>query len=276
MRTRIKNHRTEDYSTSKGYRTSGVLGAVGILIALLPGSACQLSSGSANSVQGTVNYLENLELTDDAVLRVSLRDTSYADASAELIAEQVITNAGQVPIKFKVEYDPEDVDPRNTYSISARIIEAGDRLAFINDTAYDVITRGNPSRVNMLLVMATPPPDPTGQWNESNWQTWVEAEVPVLGAEMVVFHPEPILLVEYLQSTMDGCVRRGSQRFEVRGSDIFVSATLQQPPPTPWAIPCDDEVVTVDEVVRFGDSLSSGETYRVIANGVDTGTFTIP
>ncbi len=270
MRTKLKNHKSKNYSMSR------VVTAIGILIALLLGSACQSSSGSANSIHGTVNYLENLELTEDAVLRVSLRDTSYADASAELIAEQVITNPGQVPIKFNVEYDPEDLDPRNTYSISARIIETGDRLAFINDTAYDVITRGNPSRVNMLLVMATPPPDPTGQWNESNWQTWVESEVPVLGAEMVEFHPEPILLVEHLQSTMDGCSRPGSQTFEVRGSDIFVSVTLQQPPPTPWAIPCDDEVVTVEEVVRFGDSLSSGETYRVIANGVDTGTVTIP
>ena len=172
MRTRIKNHKTKNSSKSR------VVAAVGILIALLLGSACQSSVGSANSVQGTVNYLENLELTDDAVLRVSLRDTSYADAAAELIAEQVITNPGQVPIKFNVEYDPDDLDPRNTYSISARIIEAGDRLAFINDTAYDVVTGGNPSRVNMLLVMATPPPDPTGQWNESNWRTWVEAEVP--------------------------------------------------------------------------------------------------
>ena len=86
-----------------------------------------------------------------------------------------------------------------------------------------------------------------------------------------------ILLVEHLQSTMDGCVRRGSQSFEVRGSDIFVAVTLQQPPPTPWAIPCDDEVVTVEAVVRFRDSLvGSGETYRVIANGVETVTFTVP
>ena len=270
MRTRIKNQKTKNSSKIR------VVTAVGILIALLFGSACQSSSGSANSVQGTVNYLENLELTDDAVLRVSLRDTSYADAAAELIAEQVITNPGQVPIEFNVEYDPDDLDPRNTYSISARIIETGDRLAFINDTAYDVITGGNPSRVNMLLVMATPPPDPTGQWNESNWRTWVEAEVPVLGAEVVEYHPEVILLVEHLQSTMDGCVRPGNQSFEVKGSDIFVSVTLQQPPPTPWAIPCDDEVVTVEAVVRFGDSLVSGETYRVIANGVETVTFTVP
>lgn len=255
---------------------SRVVAAVGITIALLLGSACQSISGSANSVQGTVDYLENLELTDDAVLRVKLYDTSYADASAELIAEQVIRNPGQVPIRFNVEYDPDNIDPKATYSISARIIETGDRLAFTNDTSYEVVTRGNPRRVDMLLVMATPPPDPTGQWNESNWQTWVEAEVPVLGAEVVEYQPEVIVFVDHLQSTMAGCVRRGNESFEVKGSDIFVSVTLQQPPATPWAIPCDDEVVTVEADVRFGDSLVSGETYRVIANGVETVTFTAP
>ncbi|MDE0700003.1 MAG: hypothetical protein F4Y27_11490 [Acidimicrobiaceae bacterium] len=264
--------------TKKRTNQNRVVAVVGITFALLLGSACQSISGSGDSVQGTVNYLENLELTDDAVLRVRLYDTSYADASAELIAEQIITDPGQVPIKFNVEYDPDDIDPRATYSISASIIETGDRLAFTNDTAYDVVTRGNPTRVNMLLVMATPPPDPTGQWNESNWRTWVEAEVPVLGAEVVEYHPEVIVFVEHLQSTMEGCVRRGPADvgFEVRGSDIFVSVTLQQPPPTPWAIPCDDDVVTVEADVRFGDSLVSGETYRVIANGVETVTFTAP
>ena len=38
-------------------------------------------------------------------------------------------------------------------------IESDGRLAFINDTAYDVITRGNPNRVDMLLVLVEPPLD---------------------------------------------------------------------------------------------------------------------
>ena len=250
--------------------------AAGILIALFLLSGCQSSSGSAKSIRGTVDYRENLELTADATLRVRLYDTSYADASAELIAEQLIPNPGQVPIAFNLGYDPDALDPSNTYSISASIIEAGDRLAFTNDTAYDVVTRGNPSNVNMLLVMVTPPPDPAGEWDESNWQTLVEAEVPVLGAQVVAYDPEVVLLVEYHQSTIEGCVRSGSESFEVIGSDIFVTITLRRPPETPWAIPCADEVVTVENVVRFGDSLTSAQTYRVIANGVETVTFTAP
>ena len=34
--------------------------------------------------------------------------------------------------------------------------------------------------------------------------------------------------------------------------------------------------ITVEAEVRFGDSLSAGETYRVIADGAGTVTFTAP
>ena len=113
--------------------------------------------GATASVTGTVTYRERLALTDGATLKVELRDTSYADAAAPLIASQTIPNPGQVPIRFRVEYNRDDIDPRNTYSISVRITESDGRLAFINDTAYDVITRGNPDRVDMLLVLVQPP-----------------------------------------------------------------------------------------------------------------------
>ena len=69
---------------------------------------------------------------------------SYADGAAPLIARQTITEPGQVPINFKVEYSREDIDSRNSYSVSARIVESDGRLAFTNDTAYEVITRGRP------------------------------------------------------------------------------------------------------------------------------------
>ena len=228
------------------------------------------------SITGTVTYRERIALTPGAIVAVQLRDTSLQDVASVLIAEQVITNPGQVPIAFEVHYDEDDINPRNTYSISARITEADGRLAFINDTAYDVITRGRPTRVNMVLVIVQPPPDPTGEWNEENSRRYVEEEVEVIGAEVVEYQPEVILLVAHYQSTVENCVRRGGQSYEVSGSDIFVTITLTVPPATPWAIPCDEEVVEVEEVVRFGDALDSGQTYRVIVNGTETTTFTVP
>ena len=195
------------------------------------------------SITGTVTYRERIALTPGAIVAVQLRDTSLQDVASVLIAEQVITNPGQVPIAYEVHYNEDDINPRNTYSISARITESGGRLAFINDTAYDVITRGRLTRVDMVLVIVQPPPDPTGEWNEENSRRYVEEEVEVIGAEVVEYQPEVILLVAHYQSTVENCVRRGSQSFEVSGSDIFVTITLRVPPATPWAIPCDEEVV---------------------------------
>ncbi|WP_419847945.1 YbaY family lipoprotein [Candidatus Poriferisocius sp.] len=228
------------------------------------------------SVTGTVTYRERIALSPGAVVTVQLRDTSLMDVASELIAEQVIANPGQVPVAFEVYYNEDDIDPRNTYSIQARITESDGRLAFINDTAYDVITRGNPTRVDMVLVIVQPPPDPTGEWNEENSRQYVEEEVEVIGAEVVEYHPEVIILVDHYQSTVENCVRRGSQSFEIIGSNIYATITLTVPPPTPWAIDCDAERVVVEEVIRFGDALTPGQTYRVFVNGTETTTFTAP
>ena len=228
------------------------------------------------SITGTVTYRERIALTPGAVVTVQLRDTSLQDVASVLIAEQVITNPGQVPIAFDVRYNEDDIDPRNTYSISARITESDGRLAFINDTAYDVITWGNPTRVDMVLVIVQPPPDPTGEWNEENARLWVEEEVEVAGAEIVEYDPEVTLRVVHYQSTDEDCVRRGDQSFKVSGSDIFVTVTLMVPPATPWAIPCDMKEVMVDELIGFGDALTPGQTYQVIVNDTETTTFTTP
>ena len=110
-----------------------------------------------DSISGTITYRERIALSSDATALFELRDVSLADAPAPLIASQTIHNPGQVPIKFKVPYNRDDIEPRRTYGITARIIESDGHLAFINDTAYDVITRGNPNRVDMLLVLVQPP-----------------------------------------------------------------------------------------------------------------------
>ena len=226
------------------------------------------------AVRGTVTYRERLALTPGATLVMELRDVSYADAAAPLIARQTITAPGQVPIAFEVGYSREDIDPRNTYSVQARIVESDGRLAFTNDTAYDVITRGNPDRVDMVLVLVQPPPDLAGE--SDDWRTWVEVPAAVVSANLIPNGPEPVLRVAYYQSTIEGCARPGNQSLEVNGSDIAVRVTLMQPPPTPWAIPCDEQVVELDTVLPIGAALEPGQTYRVTVNGVETTAFTVP
>ena len=85
---------------------------------------------------------------------------------------------------------------------------------------------------------------------------------------------EYLLLVIYLQSNIDGCSRPGGQQSEVNGSDIIVRVTLMEPPPTPWAIPCHEDVLHVETIVPIGASFTPGQIYRVKVNDLETTAFT--
>jgi putative lipoprotein len=101
-------------------------------------------------IQGSVTYLERIALPPNAQLEIVLADVSLADAVYRKISDLKITPAGQVPIQFTIEYDPKKIDPRHTYAVMARITDDG-KLLFINDQSYQVITRGRPNTVEMVL-----------------------------------------------------------------------------------------------------------------------------
>ena len=116
------------------------------------GTTIPATATATASVTGTVSHRERIALTPDAVIEIKLVGISRADAPAITVGEQVIQNPGQVPIAFEIGYNADDIDERFTYAVQARIME-GDRLAFINDTAYHVITRGSPTNVDLVLVV---------------------------------------------------------------------------------------------------------------------------
>ena len=147
-------------------------------------------------------------------------------------------------------------------------------MAFTNDTAYDVITRGNPNRVDMLLVMVEPPPEAGG--DQATDLAWVETPVPIISANLIPNEAELLVRVVHRQSTVEGCARRGNQSLEIAGTDIVLLVTLMQPPDTPWAIPCEEETVEVDEVLPLGAALAEGKNYRIVANGQVTATLALP
>jgi len=101
-------------------------------------------------VTGTLAYRERIALPPNAVVEVELRNVSLTDVRATVIASQTIVNPTQVPIAFRLEFNPRQIEPRYSYVISARIM-IEDQLAFINDHAYLVLTRGHPDRVDMVL-----------------------------------------------------------------------------------------------------------------------------
>jgi uncharacterized lipoprotein YbaY len=106
------------------------------------------------TVTGAVTYRQRIALPEDAVVTVQIRDVSLADAPAVVIGEQIIpTEGNQVPIPYAVAYDPEDIDERREYSMSARIEDGAGKLLFISDTSVPVITRDNPTEEVEIVVV---------------------------------------------------------------------------------------------------------------------------
>ena len=106
-----------------------------------------------NTVTGTITFQGHPTIPPGAVLTVALRDVSYQDAASKLIASQTIQNPQRFPIDFAIRYQPSDIDPRATYGLGIRVT-LNQRLIYINDTAFNVLTRGNPTHGLNVWVIA--------------------------------------------------------------------------------------------------------------------------
>jgi uncharacterized lipoprotein YbaY/heat shock protein HslJ len=102
-------------------------------------------------ITGSITYRERIALSPQTLVEVELRDVSRADAPARVLARQRISGAGQVPLRFGLEYDPDEIDERMSYALSARISQGG-QLLFISDTHTPVLTRGAGTQADLVLV----------------------------------------------------------------------------------------------------------------------------
>ena len=102
-------------------------------------------------VMGNIISSSETELPEGAVVYVNLNDVSQGDAEAQLIAEQVLTGATELPIPFIVKYNPKQIVENHIYAIGVRIEDDAGNLLFINPTAYHVINGENPSQVDLSV-----------------------------------------------------------------------------------------------------------------------------
>lgn len=127
-----------------------------LLVATLATDAVVAQVAAPDAVAGTVTYRRGIALPPDAVVVVRLQDTTRTDAAARDIGQTTITTAGaQVPIPFRIEYDPAAIDPSHTYSVRA-MITVGDRLQYTSTTQHPVLTHGAGNRVVVEVYMILP------------------------------------------------------------------------------------------------------------------------
>jgi putative lipoprotein len=130
-------------------------GLLALAVALLvAGCAARQASPPSGELSGTVTYRERTVLLPGSQVRVTLNETSRADAPAEFIAETTVPDVTRVPVAFRIRFDPRAIDAKLVYTLTARI-EREDRLLFINDTQVRVLTGGAPSRAEIVVVPAS-------------------------------------------------------------------------------------------------------------------------
>ena len=107
-------------------------------------------------ITGTATYRERIALPPGTVFEAVLLDVSLADTIARQMGSVTIEDPGNVPIQFKIPYDPAAIKEGHSYSVRGRIL-LGDKLLFTTDTHYPVITRGNGQEVDLLLRLIAVP-----------------------------------------------------------------------------------------------------------------------
>lgn len=105
---------------------------------------------TAAVLEGAATYRERIALPPGAVFEASIQDVAIADAPATLLARTSFEPQGQVPIRFRIEYDPAKLDPRARYALSARITVDG-TLRWITDRHYPAFVDGRPQAETLLL-----------------------------------------------------------------------------------------------------------------------------
>lgn len=137
------------------------------------------------SLTGEVFYRERIALPPTAVLTVSLMDVSLADVPADVLAEQTIEPAGQVPIKFDLSVNKAVVRPNMTYALQAQIT-VDDKLWFINDERLTVdLTKPKPKTILVKRVQQGADAGPSGLFGV----TWLAEDIEGRG------------VIDYAQST---------------------------------------------------------------------------
>lgn len=106
---------------------------------------------SQGTVTGVITCRQSILLPFNTAIAIRLQDVSLIDAEAiDLTIEDFFTAGQQLPIPFGLDYDPDKIHPQHTYALQVRITVDG-QLRFLNMTAYPVITRGNPTTVEIVV-----------------------------------------------------------------------------------------------------------------------------
>ncbi len=152
----LEYHATSDRQSASA-RLHAQMGRLPGPIALLTAALVVLAGlaappAMAETLRGTALIRERIAIPPDAVFEAVIEDTSRADAPSRVLARKAIEPAGQPPIDFAIDYDPEALEPGAIYTLRATIRREG-QLLFTTDTVTRVLGDDTPANVEVILSM---------------------------------------------------------------------------------------------------------------------------
>lgn len=105
------------------------------------------------TIDGTITYSERMSLNSGAVLEVWLLGTERLGAPSSTVVSATISNPGQVPISFTLDYDPAWIVADYFYTVRAEIRDRG-RLVFMSDRPVLVELSDKGGSVELALIRA--------------------------------------------------------------------------------------------------------------------------
>jgi uncharacterized lipoprotein YbaY len=112
-----------------------------------------VAAGHEGMIDGSITYPERITLPKGAMIVVELFELSGDGGTSALVARRSFPAESQVPIPFRLDYDTSRVSSAGPYGIRARILVDG-ALWFVNHQPEPVLTRGNPSTVQIVVQPA--------------------------------------------------------------------------------------------------------------------------
>lgn len=105
-----------------------------------------------NMINGKVVILQRIALPDNAVVTVTLTDTSIMGLSALILSQKYYDTKGkQSPFPFELSYQKDEVPPNAYLTVSATISVDGE-IWFKTDKDNEVINNGITKDIELMLV----------------------------------------------------------------------------------------------------------------------------
>lgn len=120
-------------------RTAVAIALASLLAACATDNHRDPGDAAAVAIKGKLTYRERIALPPDSVARMTVRDTSLADARAPSIAHKTLQLGNQqVPIPFELTVPRVQLQAHRQYSLSATIKDADGRLLWTTNTAHRI------------------------------------------------------------------------------------------------------------------------------------------